>query len=751
MPPSRNRLVGFGLVGALACACALTTSVTACGEKKGGLMLAINTDMKAPKDVNVLTLSVLVNNQVKVNYQGRITPDGTVLLPATVALAEPSDPNASIRIRVVAFQERKARVLRDVRTTIPTGGRVALLRIPLNFVNDGSGTGELPVGTVIDDKPIKDTGGASDAGGGGSSSGDLGSSFGAGELNPYEIVASACPVDQTIIDGECQDDYVDSSKLPDYDENLVGRGDDPGVCFDAKRCFAGAAPVVFGEGNDTGGGEEPVPGERDASAPLVDAGADGKDFFQRSVTLDVASCAVNLNGADPSKLNLALVTPDTGECLRPNECYVPLDKGPGGWAEDGGRVQLPKFVCKLLSAKNLRLFASEGTCAAKTESNPICAETAGAAGDGGAGVIDASVAGAQRIISEPFTAAVAVTGAGELVFGGETRVGRYPLLGPGNAVAVPLPQGSPAGRQPWVITTAPGAFGVVLTAAPSPTGWVLANPGDPAQAVAVGQGPLNGGSPVEAGFVWAVGGATGGVFHSTDVAVRFSGVPTSDATAIASLANGFLYGTATGAVAGCDVELEICTSPLALDSRVDAFVPAPNAVDGVEGYVLTQDRIVHTRAAGSGTTIDVLGTRPTETAGIVDAEKHYRRGIAVSPLGRGCVFYTSKLGVEWADLGLTRSGVLVPIAQAKPALGIAVGPGGDDASGQAFVYYTIFAPDSDDGGVWRVPLPPECSATGGGAPPDGGAQDCKPAGTPCDDPGVCCSGVCTEFMCVGAP
>src|SRR6185369_15636237 len=115
-----------------------------CAEQKGGLMLAVSTDMKAPKDVSIVSVTISTNNKLKHNFIGRVTPDGEVKLPATLAIAEPDDRNASIRIRVVAFQERKPRVLRDVRTSIPHGGRVALLRIPMNFVDDGSGQGQLP-------------------------------------------------------------------------------------------------------------------------------------------------------------------------------------------------------------------------------------------------------------------------------------------------------------------------------------------------------------------------------------------------------------------------------------------------------------------------------------------------------------------------------------------------------------------------------------------------------------------------------
>src|SRR5258706_9804450 len=78
----------------------------ACAGKKGGLIMAVSTDMKAPKDVSIVSITISTNNTIKHNFIGRVTPDGEVKIPATLAIAEPDDPNASIRIRVVAFQEK---------------------------------------------------------------------------------------------------------------------------------------------------------------------------------------------------------------------------------------------------------------------------------------------------------------------------------------------------------------------------------------------------------------------------------------------------------------------------------------------------------------------------------------------------------------------------------------------------------------------------------------------------------------------
>src|SRR5580700_10981202 len=107
------------------CSLLATTSISfaACSApSKGALILAISTDMQAPKDIDVVSLYIVTNGVVKFDYMGRVLPDGTVSLPSTLALVEPEVLDAPVSIRVTAFQTQpdgsaKARVLRDVLTT----------------------------------------------------------------------------------------------------------------------------------------------------------------------------------------------------------------------------------------------------------------------------------------------------------------------------------------------------------------------------------------------------------------------------------------------------------------------------------------------------------------------------------------------------------------------------------------------------------------------------------------------------------
>ena len=256
-----------------------------CGEKKGGLMLAVSTDMRAPKDINVVSVSIQVGPQIKYNFVGRVTPEGEVLLPATLAIVEPDDPNATIRVRVIAFKDRKPRVLRDILTTSPRNGRLALLRMPLSFVNDGSATGELPEANLPANRRLF----------------PAAVGLQADPFNPYGAeVSSAClDPDQTTIDGECTSARVDAASLPDYTDAKVF-GPTTGACYDASACATG----------------------------------------WRKANVDLTTCTAPKDG---DVANVTLVTTDTGHCNAAGRCFIPIDRE-DGWVDEGASVHLPRGV-----------------------------------------------------------------------------------------------------------------------------------------------------------------------------------------------------------------------------------------------------------------------------------------------------------------------------------------------------------------------------------------------------------------------
>jgi hypothetical protein len=755
----RSRVIGGWLLGAGMLATAVGG---ACADKKGALMLAITTDMKAPKDVNAVAVSITTNGLVKASFIGRVTPQGDILLPGTLAIVEPDDKNAVIRIRVMAFQNQKPRVIRDVRTTAPPDGRTAMLRIPLNFVNDGKVAGsDLPAGLVPD--PVPGTEGLSPSAGATSSS-TPGTDAGAGAVGTKDLSPSGgdfdfmlnfqpkdClnPQDETIINGECHDSYIDSASLPDFDAADLGDSTgQTGSCFDLAKCFAGAVGTGQASGA-TDGGATADAGGSDPGTAAPDAGPKPfKDFRPAAVAFDKTTCTIQLNGADPARLNIAIVTPDTGECVRAGECYVPIDRGAAGWQDDGaGRVQLPSYLCKFLDAKGLHLATSSDVCAAKLESNPICTPKAGddagifpvadAGGDGGADTF---------AIPEDFPSAVAINGP-ILYFASQSRQGFVNLL---DVAAKPSPIGNIAtagsAQLPWRFSAGPG--GVAL-ANGSTTGYVI----DPGGAATPFQFPSNiiDVAALDTRFTWGtMQGQSMPSFYIAPPLPVFTAeiqVPRLTALAPTPFPNHVLYGDATGIVGLVQPQFMTLGAPSAAGgARVDGIVLTAGAGTSATGYALAANGIYTVSADGEtgSTSTTRIVSDPTELMGISAGPSYFPRAMAPAP---SCLVFSSNKGLEYiVEQGgtVTSRATLVTATAQQPILGVAVGP--DPTRGGFAAYYTVFAQRNPSGaaggGIYRVALPPQCSGAGGkdgGTGGDSGADAAPPPCSPASCPNGCCS------------
>ena len=657
----------------------------ACAGKKGGLMLAINTDMKAPKDVNIVSVHIQTGSAVKHNFIGRVTPEGEVLLPATLAIAEPDDPNQSIRVRVVAFQENKPRVLRDVRTTVPRDGRIALLRIPLAFVNDGiSVSGSLPTPLL----PPKASGGpvgSTDAGasaGGDGGAGNVGKL--ADEFNPYDpttsgVTPGCTDPDQTYIDGVCQDSFIDSSTLPDFSEEAVFGQGGLGNCFDPKKCFADATPVEI-----AGGG----------------------------------GCRVTLDpGRDLSKLNLAMVTKDTGECTAPGKCFMPLDQGEAGWKLEGNAAQLPPSVCALVGKGTAQVYASFGTCASKTAANPLCVDATP--------VTPQPPVGEQILVmKESFVSDFALAGP-YLIVAGDAGGGVLRIdVPPGSAQRIgvtDLPTG--AGPRPWIVAENGPIAAITLAGTTTPTTAILSDaqneftvplekivqfpPGLPLTDFAFGPGGE---------YLWTFGDKTrGGVYFQLSA----SGPPAQitppgnvAATAIAAVPGTptFVFGDEIGNLTECDFGQlppqcqppEVAVQGKRIDSIAPLFVPNGG------GVLSARDSGIYRVTPGDpGNIYTLLEAAPID--GLPFEGITLRRRIAATSK---CAFYAVGNNVRWATLDGKQKGDLV--RGSFPASSVFTFEGAPD------VFFSVFASIADGGGVYVTPVPPAC-VTGLPFPDDGGA------------------------------
>jgi hypothetical protein len=306
--------------------CALSTCVVAlvggaaCSATKlpyaGGLMLAVQTDLSAPKDVAAVGLYITSDGRPIFGDTRDVAPNGEVKFPATIAvLADADRPRAVVKIRAVAFKANgDVRVLRDIITTIPKG-RTGLLRAPLLWINEGSGSGNRT--QLLQSASIRPRDVTSDG---------------------FARLTSACPDGETYLEGECADAHVDGDTLPDYTEKDVFGGGDAqggGRCFDVLACF---------------------------DAPTA-------------VEVDQAACSVTIGGVDPNDPNLsfAMVLPataNTGECAN-GTCLVPLDKGLG-WSVSGATVVFPRALCRRIAEGKASRIVASRACPTKDATTPSC-------------------------------------------------------------------------------------------------------------------------------------------------------------------------------------------------------------------------------------------------------------------------------------------------------------------------------------------------------------------------------------------
>jgi hypothetical protein len=653
-------------VGGCVLALAIAAPGFGCGDDRGALMLAVTTDMRAPKDVNVVSVAVQVDGQLKYNFLGRVTPEGEVLLPATLAIVE-DNPNATIRIRVIAFKDTKPRVLRDVVTTPPRGGRVALLRMPISFINDDSATGALPASNLPPAAPAAFGGGTlgtADLGGLGPRAGSF-DSFG------KDVTPACSDPSQTSIDGACASSRIDSQSLPEFAESLVF-GDRPGACFDCTKCFKG----------------------------------------WREVTVDQSLC-VAAKGGDVT--NVGLITASTGACDEKGNCYVPIDRADDGWREEGALLHLPKGVCKKVreGSKLVVIGAINEGCTTKTSSLPVCTGPTNAPLAPGDGGVDGSVLPkGEKMVTANLATGVAVY-ADRLYFG--ARDGLF-LVPNGQSTGTRI-AGSPTGPilAPWHVAqlgqTVAFAIGSTIENANDVMGYVLdgANGGmlEPITFPEPVAGRVHGVTLGPSNAFWAASSfvdGEGGVLISGFDGQTFNGLTAPrQVTSVGKVSTGELFvGDASGGV-------DLCV-PLSSVIQCGTPVPLQPVLGPIEGIATTESLATQAfvlRADGIFlATKD--GTNPLAVRRLIEADllgitdvRYHPRGIAAGPK---CAFFTTRRGLEYVATDGTTA--LLADTGGQAAIGVAyptVAGGGAEQ-----VYFAVRAPADEGGGIYRVKVPASC-------------------------------------------
>lgn len=403
-------------------------------EQAGAVIVAMQTDMEVPKDITHVGVFVSYDGQIKLSTIVKVGGVGAtgrkVQLPSTLAVVSSEDkPDAKVRVRVMGFvgtgaentetESFSARVVRDSAFRIPKERRV-LLRMPLQFVSDGSVKGSTTRGNLLI-----------------SARGRLG--FRGDQIDDYTGLGAyqfACPEGTTNILGECASAEVDAAALPDYREEEVFGGASAdkaanGQCFDPKVVFANVRELSAVQPDCT----TPVPSEQ---------------------------------------VNFAFATERDGYCLAPGKCLVPMD-GPGSAApfysfetRNGALVALFKSgVCKKLGGK----VAMSTALPVKTDRIPLCGGLVGTssgtpvspdggAGDGGGGTdvlgprnCPAPVTGDVVASGEPLLSGLAVAGGRAYFVAATGQAGTFGLKrisSDGKGLVEPIPVGpaQPAVSQP---------------------------------------------------------------------------------------------------------------------------------------------------------------------------------------------------------------------------------------------------------------------------------------------------------------
>jgi hypothetical protein len=242
--------------------CGVLGLVAACErevEQPGQLVLAIDTDMAIPAQIDSLHIEVEAHGEIEFRNEYAIGPKRATL-PATLTLVSRDIGDAPVSVRVAGSKlgadGMEWRTFRETVTTVPSD-RIATLRMPLQWLCKG----QVEAMEDGNDSPLH-----------------------------RERPQSTCGSGNTCRAGKCEASDVDGESLSDYRAaDLYGGGDTPeeGSCFDTVACMEGANPAT-----------------PDADCTIERPDADPFNVALRVVDdgicdADASNCYVPLNADDP--------------------------------------------------------------------------------------------------------------------------------------------------------------------------------------------------------------------------------------------------------------------------------------------------------------------------------------------------------------------------------------------------------------------------------------------------------------------
>ena len=180
-------------------------ALAGCSDPSGEVVLVVTTDMSIPKDIDAIQVEIEADGALQF-YSEYDDRQGGLKLPGTLGVVD-DRPGRSFTARVIGLKEGRVRSFRAITTATVDGG-TRMLRAPLRWLCDGSGT--------------------------------------EGEGGRVEF--TKCPPGEVCFADWCAPSAVEGSSLPEFSPTEVfgggtGVGDDS-ACFDTVGCFDGAPSVT---------------------------------------------------------------------------------------------------------------------------------------------------------------------------------------------------------------------------------------------------------------------------------------------------------------------------------------------------------------------------------------------------------------------------------------------------------------------------------------------------------------------------
>jgi hypothetical protein len=196
----RTRRLGIAL--ALSLAGAVTLATACAGKKQTEIVVGVETQMRVPADIQTVRLNVNAGGPV-VFDQVYPVYNGVVLLPQTLALV-PGAQQTSVTITALGYKLAADDPYFDSEPPASDPQTQILRRSVVSYAS--SRIVYLPMALR------------------------------------YACYQVSCSDSQTCVAGQCVDANVDSSRLPDYSDDLVFGN--TSTCFSVSTCFAAEEPAV---------------------------------------------------------------------------------------------------------------------------------------------------------------------------------------------------------------------------------------------------------------------------------------------------------------------------------------------------------------------------------------------------------------------------------------------------------------------------------------------------------------------------